>query len=81
MKSFDRFHFNCLYFKDGFIFEVYKIEQLNKTAESSIEIIYSYNANFYTARSHCMIYKLSARYEAVKKLPTIQAYKESILRV
>ena len=28
-----------------------------------------------------MIYKLSARYEAVKKLPSIQAYKESILRV
>ena len=28
------------YFKDGFSFEVYKIEQLNKTAESSIEIIF-----------------------------------------
>ena len=68
-------------FKEGFIFEVYKIEQLNKTAESYIEIIYSYNANFFTARSDCMIYKLSAGYEAVKKLPTIQAYKESILRV
>ena len=39
------------------------------------------HCHFYTARSHCMIYKLSARYEAVKKLPTIQAYKESILRV
>ena len=57
------------------------MEQLNRTAESSIEIIYSYYKNFYTARSHCMIYKLSARYEAVKKLPSIQAYKESILRV
>ena len=81
MKSFLIVFILIACFKEGFIFEVYKIEQLNRTTESSIEIIYSYNANFYTARSHCMIYKLSARYEAVKKLPTIQAYKESILRV
>ena len=72
MKSFLIVFILIAYFKEDFIFEVYKIEQLNRTAESSIGIIiYSYNANFYTARSHCMIYKLSARYEAVKKLPTI----------